>query len=449
MAMLVVYLQKTFDFSSATSIATFGAVTTLFYMMPLIGGVFVDKFGKRENIICGSLLVIIGLLLTSIHQYNILLSGLSLFIVGGALGVPAYFCLLGDLYKKNDMRRDSGFTLMYIIMNVGFAVATILGSFIAEKLNYATTNLLVSFAIIFSLALYLCLLTNIQKQIQVPEEVSKFSLKNLLKLALFSIILSIIILVLLIFKSFLAYFILAVLICALIGGANIYIFKTRSNPEQKKKIILFYILCFISLGFWTFYFLGPTLLTVFSQHNVKLDLFNLHIPPESIFSLDMVFVVLTGFVLTKVWLKLDKIKKNPSLPTKFTFAPLWVAIGYGILFFEIYFNPTGLMNLSWMVLAYFFFTLGELFLAPIGFSMAGKLAPKGTEGFFMGVWQVSIGGAATISSLIASSLVMPADSALLESNTGYMHGFLQFTGIGLGMFIFALIFLPWMKRLIK
>jgi dipeptide/tripeptide permease len=212
--------------------------------------------------------------------------------------------------------------------------------------------------------------------------------------------------------------------------------------------MLFLFLCLISIGFWTFYFLEPTLLTVFSKDNLNLNIFGINFPPNTVFSLDPFFVIVSGFFLTRLWLWLECKNKDPSIPLKFIFASLWVGLGYILLAVAISLNSSGLMNIGWMIAAYFLFTMGELFIAPVGFSMVGQLSPKGSEGFLMGVWQLSLGISATASVAIAGYIVMPSTGLILERNVSYMHSFMWFAVIGFIMFVASLLFLPWMKRML-
>ncbi len=445
--MLILYLKQTFHFDNTKAFVLLGSFYTLFFMMPLVGGWLIDKFGKLEAITCGTIFAFIGVCFTAFSQYHLLIFGLALLAIGAALVMPAYYCVLGDTYRKNDPRRESGFTFMYMIMNIGFSVSLMIGAFTARYIGYSLTNLACAAVVLLSIIIYIPIHKKITAQNPSPTNNQGFSKKHFLILFSCSLLLTFFSLAILLYSTLNYYFVSLIFLGAVFGGVCIY-FK-QHDKTVKSKIILFYALCLLSLFFWVFYFLEPTLLTVFSNTLINLHYLGVTFPAEFIFSLDSTFVVLTGLILTQVWVKLEAKNKNPSLPTKFTIAPFLVAIGYLVLVVEVYFNRSGLMNLSWMILAYFFFTLGELFLAPIGFSMAGKLAPKDREGFFMGVWQMSIGGAATISSVLASAVIVSKAGPISQQNTGYLHAFILFAGIGLIMFIIAFIFLPWMKRLIK
>lgn len=446
--MLVIYLISHFNFSSAHAFAVLGGFFTLLFMMPLIGGSLMDKFGKLETIICGTCFTVVGMLLICIVQYDLLLLGLALVLVGVGLALPSYFCSAGALYKKNDVRRDGGFTWIYMIMNAGFFISLLIGAFLAKQTSYSFTTGLFAFVVLFSVILYIILNKKISRQyldgLNYKQKISK---KAIITLSFIAVILSALSLLPLLFSVLDYYFVVLILIGAVLGG--FYILTRESTQKAKQKIILFYILCFLAVIFWIFYFLEPTLLTIFSRDNLNLHVLGISFPPKVVFNLDSFFVMLTGLFLARLWVRLEAKNKSITLPTKFTIAPLWVAVGYGVLILAVYFNRDSLMSAYWMVIAYFFFTLGELFIAPIGFSMAGKLAPEGREGFFMGVWQVSIGSAATIASIMGAWLVVPDKGSLIERNTEYMHAFILFAGIGLMLFIIAAILLPWMKGLLS
>jgi len=244
------------------------------------------------------------------------------------------------------------------------------------------------------------------------------------------------------------------LMLLLVIGSCIFILRFAFKQQDKlsrQKLIAFLILALTALVFWTLYALEPSLLTIFIENNVSRTIGSSTIPPSAYYSLDAIFVIIFGLVLSWLWVFLEKRRRDPSLPTKFSISLVCMGIGFLVILFGIYLaNPhTHLVNMSWVILGYLCFSIAELLIAPIGLSMVGRLAPKGQEGMLMGIWTVFIGFGAIISEYIGKLTATPKRGLPVETNTIYSHSFLAVGLSSIAIGIIAALLIPWLKTLIK
>ena len=242
------------------------------------------------------------------------------------------------------------------------------------------------------------------------------------------------------------------LLFALIGlatiGTLVFAFRQK-NKISRYKLIAFIILSYISIGFWALYTLEPSLLTIFIRNNVDRHIFAIVIPPSTFYSLESFFVIALGGVLSCLWIYLAKMNRNPTLPAKFTLSLFSMALGFAVLIMGILLaGADGLSNMFFIVFAYFFLSIGELFIGPIGQSMVGRLSPEGMEGRLMGVWQLFTGFAGVISGFLAQFAIVPKHAGLANSNPIYLQAFLKIGGMTLVLAIISLILVPHIKKLI-
>jgi POT family proton-dependent oligopeptide transporter len=195
--------------------------------------------------------------------------------------------------------------------------------------------------------------------------------------------------------------------------------------------------------------LEPSLLTVYVEKQVNLVVMGFSVPAASVFSLDSLFIVILGLTFSQVWPYLARRKINPTLPVKFASSFLFIGFGYLLLAFLI--KTTGhdtRFSVLWFLPIYFLFTMGELMIGPIGFSMVGRLAPPGREGYLMGVWQLCIGVAGAGSIIIDLFANVPEHAGLASANVIYQSLFFKLSIISFAVCAVVFLFAPKLKKLL-
>jgi POT family proton-dependent oligopeptide transporter len=450
----VLYLTKIFHLPDHDANTLFAAYYALIYCLPIIGGYLGGRFlGNAFAVITGTILGTLGLLALCIHNLIAVNIGLALFVVGTATFVPNYYVLLGRLYHLGDHRRETGFTLSYMAMNIGGFLAIVIGGYMVEIMGYSFTFLLsalvvLSVLLVFTIAHRSLVASSEQSLRPTNHENRIFSLRErIMGVAL--TLLTIPIICWLLHHAELSNNLLLVVGAICIG---IVISMTLREPKQhRQRMFAFLILSIVAVAFWSLYGLAPTLLTLFVDRNVDRHIGSLLLPSSTLIGLNPFFIITVGTVLSIVWLRLAKHNNSPALPTKFALGILSIGAGYLILLPAIHSaNSLGYVSILWIVLSYFLQTTGELFLSPIGYAMVGTLIPPRHESFMVGIWQLATGVGCALSSHladIATSQFKATDP--LTTNSVYAHSFFLFGSITAVVGILMVLLVPYLKNLIE
>lgn len=449
-SLLILYTTSFLHIPSGKAYLIFATYNSLIFTMPLAGGYIAEKLGYKRALTLGIFMNIIAPFILSVTHLYAMYIALGVSVIGTALYVPSYLVLQGKLYAKDDDRRESGFTISYLIMNMGFFVAGISGGYLSTDLGFHTTFIIAGCVVATSSILYFLgrkYITpfegrSIDPQLTWNKLASWFALlavTTLLVLASISLL-----------ENVRANNILLVILITAVTLLIIYAASKRKDKLARRKLYAFLILSYISVGFWALYTLEPSLLTLFIKNNVDRHIFSSIIPPSTFYSLDAFYILIFGSVFGYLWTRLAKINRNPTLPTKFTLSLFFMAIGFFVLIAGIYFaDKNGLSHMFWIFICYAFLSIGELMIGPIGQSMVGKLSPEGMEGRLMGVWQLFTGFAGALSGLLAQYAVVPKHATTQVSNPIYMSAFAKIGLITFTLGIASLILIPFLKGLIK
>jgi POT family proton-dependent oligopeptide transporter len=331
---------------------------------------------------------------------------------------------------------------------LGFLIASVMAGYIQKYFSYHTCFLIGALISLIPLGLFYFLIRPIHPHEETCiKPLTRLSLAwSWLGLIFSSLVLVAISLFLLKHADFNNY--LLIILASLATLVVLYFAFTRPNPADRAKLLVFVVLSVLSIGFWTVYTLEPSLLTIFIDKNVDRHLLGFEIPAPVFYGLNPFFIVTLGLALSYLWVYLRKKGKDFSLSAKFTMSLFSLVIGL-LLLAGLISLTMHLLNLWWIVLVYFFLTLSELLISPIGQAMVGRLAPEGFEGGLMGVWQMFCGLSAAISGFLAQWFNVPEKATVTESNPIYMHGFFVMGLIALGMAIISLVLMPFIRRVIE
>lgn len=411
-ALLMLYLTATFvtgglgyDVSSAAWI--YGIYTGLVYFTPIIGGELADRFlGQKKSIIIGAAIMILGNLSLFAWQTRwALYLGLGLIIIGNGFFKPNISTLVGQLYEDGDKRKDSAFTIFYMGINVGSLIAPIICGLLAENF-FATKS---------------------------GEVILHYGFRYGFLAAAIGIIVGEIIFITLSPKY--------------LGHVG----KNKKSEEkkevvkedkpltkqEKKRIAVILILASFVVFFWAGFEQAGTSLTLFAEKATDRSLFGWTVPIAFFQSINPLFILLLAPLFSKLWFKLASSKRGDlSVPTKMAMG--MIVLGCGFLLMVVATmslggnieNPAVKVSMFWLVGTYFFNTVGELCLSPIGLSMVSSLAPAKYASLLMGVWLASSGVANYLSGYIAS----------LMGSFGALELFAAISGasIGLGLILLLL-----------
>lgn len=342
-----------FEKSGAAQI--YGWFTALVYLTPVLGGYIADNFiGKRHSIIIGSVVMALGQF--TLASYEIiparlaLLFGLALIIVGNGFFKPNISSIVGELYEKNDSRRDRAFTIFYMGINLGALIAPFVCGYLGQAIAWKYGFMAAGCGMLMGLATYLAL----QKRF-----LGDIALRPAGKME----------------------------------KADKTVPHKPLSREERDKVKAIFTFTFFAVFFFAFFEQAGTSLTFFADGATRLPVFSLFghtIQVRSSFfqSINPLFVLLLAPLLSMLWGRLGK--KEPSIPAKFGWGLFLQAIAFAVITVGagVYLR-TGPVSMIWLVMLYFFCTSGELCLSPIGLSMVTKLAPVKYMSLLMGVWLMS------------------------------------------------------------
>lgn len=386
-ALLVLYMTKHLLFDDDMSFGIFAAYMSLVYVTPMIGGILADKLlGFRKAILLGGVLMALGHFFLTIEHPIFFYGSLGLIIVGNGFFKPNISSFVGDLYHKEDSRRDAGFTIFYMGINIGAAIAPLLCAWFAEAYGWHYGFVLAGIGMVLGLFIFNKGIKNdVFEEKGLITNSELYSKKTLGitngKMVTIGAFLSVPIFALIIKFNQFEHYLVWVVSLFLIGYIAFIIFKV-SEIEKKRLLVVVYFTMLYTLFSAIFEQAGSSL-TLFADRNVNL----IGMDAAGTNSINAGFIFMLAIPFSILWTYLSKKNVNPNSAIKFGIGLL--LLGLGFIVFAYSANAAddfAKTPMSYLVLGYFILTVGELFLSPIGLSKMTELSPLKYISFIMGVW---------------------------------------------------------------
>lgn len=394
-AILVLYMLADpstggLGFSLGKASAIYSLYASMNYLLSLPGGWLADTFlGLRRAVILGGTLISIGNAFMFFAGIEVFYIGLALIILGTGLLKPNVSTIVGTLYGPDDRRRDAGFSIFYMGINVGALVAPLIVGYLAQRVNwhygFAVAAVFMAGGMVqFALgAKYLPARvfepvppSNIVEQ-QTRSNWLKYGLAATLALGAGTFIYSP-------SAEGLADFFGSLLLAIVVVVLGFLLLKGSPDAYERRRLAVVCILFFISALFWSSFEQAGSTLTLFAEKST-VELF----PSSWYQSFNSAFLIPLAPVFAALWMRLGD--RQPSVPAKFTIALVFVGLGYLWLVPAAQLAQGGnKVSPIWLTGTYFLHTIGELCLSPVGLSAMTRLAPARMAGFIMGVFFLSI-----------------------------------------------------------
>lgn len=470
-ALLIFYLVKYHLFSDEAGNIIVGSYAALVYAMPVIGGYIADKYlGFRKAVIFGGIMLVLGHLgmafegnaatetaqgvLRDEKAIQIFFLSMSFIVVGVGFLKANISSIVGELYETLDKRRDSGFTIFYMGINLGSAMATIICSWLGETYGWSWGFGAAGIGMVLGLLTFIYGSKYFYGRAE-PKEPALLKAKvlgGLMNVETFiytSAVLSVLVVWQIIQRHAMVE---GLLVSASIGAlAFIVWFLVRSERVVRDRLIALTILIIFSVVFWALFEQAYTSMNLFAERSLDRTLFGMEIPAGSFLSLNAIFIILFAPVFAWIWVALDKRGMNPNAAVKFGMGILLVALGFGVLVLGGQAAMAGKVAMIWLVLAYMLHTWGELCLSPVGLSSVTKLSPAKIVGFMMGVWFLATAGAEYVAALLANLASIDTSGGqvtdVVEATKGYIALFYQLFVVGSIIGVVLLIGSPLVKKL--
>lgn len=409
--LLTLFLVKSLMKGDAEASLIYGAYTGLVYAAPILGGRMADQFlGYRFAVMLGAILMAIGEFLILGGNDFFLLVGMGALIVGNGYFKANISTIVGKLYEDDDPRRDSGFTIFYIGINIGALLATTLVAYVGETYGFEKGFGLAGLGMLTGLLIFWTGRKNYaaasgleiteagKKKVLGPINMAwAISFGSLLLIPLCYILIS--------QNELLDYILLALFVYV---AWNLISSGAAADKEQgtkvwKDRMIALIIFMLINITFWACFEQAGTSLTLFADRNVDREIMGWLMPASMTQFFNPFFIIVFGSIFSVMWVKLANIGKNPSIPLKFAFGIIQLAAGFLITQVGLMFvNDAFQVPLLTLFFLYLLHTTGELFLSPIGLSMVTKLSPKNIAATAMGGWFLSFAIANYVGGKIAT-----------------------------------------------
>lgn len=386
-ALLVLYMTKQLLFTDDMAFGVYAAYMSLVYVTPLIGGILADKIlGFRKAILLGGVLMALGHFFLTFEHPVFFYGSLGLIIVGNGFFKPNISSFVGNLYEQGDTRRDSGFTIFYLGINLGAAIAPLACAWFAETYGWHYGFVLAGIGMIAGLLVFnKGLKSNVFEDKGLVPNQNMYDHKwlGLTKGKLIAILafLSVPIFALIIkFHEFEHY--LVWIISAFLLAYILYILSTVNAKEKKRLLVAVYFTVLYTLFSAIFEQAGSSL-TLFADRNVNL----VGMDAAGTNSINAGFIILFAIPFSILWTFLSKRKMNPNSPIKFGLGLVFLGLGFIIFALSAHsIDEFARTSMTYLVLGYLVLTIGELFLSPIGLSKMTELSPIKYVAFIMGVW---------------------------------------------------------------
>lgn len=447
--LIVLYAKEVYQVSDTIAFTLFAVFSALAYLMTAAGGYLADNvLGIRRCIILGLLLEGIGLCMLYIPSKVIFPIALACIILGVGMFKTGPTHLLGRSYGDKDPRIDSGFTLYYMGMNIGsFTSAMCIGE-VQKYFGWRVAFLVGGVTILLGLVWYFVF----RKSAYEPD--SAAGKKPLPWKTIGWVTLGLVLVGLaamfLVSHEIVAYWVFGIATALLLVY---FIFEIlRSSKEDKPKIIACLILILMGFVFFVLYQQAYTSVLLFINRCVVRTIMGFEIPAVAFFALNSAWVIILGPILAWTYTRFGKKNKDLAVTTKFPIGLLVTSLTFFALVASSYFaNANYQVSPLWAVLAYFFYTLGEMLVSALGVAMVTHIAPKRMYGIMMGTWfVVGMALSAALSGVFASRASIPDtlhDPAAILAI--YNHAFLEIGVAALVVTALAFAIGPYVKRIAK
>ena len=454
-ALLILYLTKHWEFTDTTSYLIYGAYTSLVYIMPVFGGMLADQIlGSKKAVTYGAILLVFGHLgMTVESNEQIFYLSLALIVSGVGFLKPNISTMVGALYEEGDPRRDSGFTIFYMGINIGAFTATLLCGYLGEQVGWAYGFGAAGIGMLFGLIIFLWGQKYLEGLAEPPSNkyLQKMNGISYESWAYISGIFMVLVTWFLVQNSQLVGQLLGGFGAIFIGAWLLYALF-RCAPDERDRLIVVGILILFSLIFWALFEQAGSSLNILTDRGVNRVIFGWEVPASMFQSLNAGFIFTIAPLFAMLWIALAKRNMEPSTPIKFSIGIILVGLGFLALVYGMGSSEGLQTGVFWIILIYLLHTLGELCLSPVGLSSVTKLSPQRIVGFMMGMWFFASAAGNYVAGLIARATASDSSGVSndvfdLTQKQSFMDVYTDVGLMAIGCGIFLAILTPILKKL--
>jgi proton-dependent oligopeptide transporter, POT family len=429
-------------FTVATAGVIYGLYTSMVYLLSVPGGWVADRiFGQRRAVLYGGILIVLGQLSLCISSMPLFYTGLALLVLGTGLLKPNISTIVGQLYPAGDPRRDAGFSIFYMGINLGAFIAPLAVGYVGQRVNWNLGFGLAGIGMTLGLIQYSLghkyLGTAGLYPVPHASPEARARLHRQVGIAV-AVVAALIGIPLLLQMAGLIHLTAAkvgsaggVLLVVVTVAVFTWLLSDKQwTPVERKRLIAAGALFIASALFWSAYEQAGSSLTLLADRSADNNLLGFAFPSSWYQALPAIFVILLAPVFAFIWMRLGK--RDPSTPAKFAVALLLVGLGFTVAAFGALRAGSGIrISPMWLTVIYFLSVCGELCLSPVGLSAMTKIAPRKVAGLMVGVFFLSISIGDYIAGLFGSAYETFSPATLF--------GIVAAFTIGLGLVLLTMI----------
>jgi POT family proton-dependent oligopeptide transporter len=462
-AILTLYMTKSFAegglaFDERYASVIYATYVSSVWYLPLVGGWLADKiFGARRAVLLGGIIIASGHYSMAVNSKLTFFLGLILIACGTGLLKPNISAMVGQLYSDTDQRRDAGFSIFYMGINLGAFLSPIVVGFLAQgawfKSRIASLGMdpnsswhwgfgAAGVGMTFGIIQYLLGGKRLASVGNKPDARTSVESGQEVGVDYLTLALALVggVLGAGLGMKFGDAGVISALFPTVVGFfAGYLIGITRLlNGDELKRVLVIFILFIFSILFWMTYEQAGSSLTLFADRLTRTTILGWQYPSSWFQSVPAIFVIILAPVMGAIWQNLGD--RQPSSPGKFTIGLFFAGIAFVVIAVASALTGGGRVSPMWLVTVYFLQTVGELCLSPVGLSTVTKLSPARMVGLMLGVWFLSISIGSYIAGL-ATRLFEGNNPAVLT------RAFSIFAGVTLLAAIVLLVLTPLIKKM--
>ena len=452
-ALLILFMTKTaaeggLGFDTKNAAGVYGTYTMSVYLLSILGGFIADNFiGSRRAVLVGGIVIASGHFTMAFNSIATFYAGLVLVAIGTGLLKPNISTMVGSLYSRTDERRDAGFSIFYMGINIGAFLAPLITGYLAQsdswKAQLAAWGLdplhswhwgfaAAGVGMTLGLVVYVLQRGRLAHVGHAPAlaagQSRPWGKLGLVAIASFALIAAM--------KASDTYPAIVYALFALqIAAVLFFAFKPDQDSKRIAAILVFF---FAAEIFWAIFEQTGSTISLFADRLTRNEIFGWSFPSSYWQSVNSIWVIALAPVFAWLWISMGS--KQPSSPMKFTLGLLFVALSFVLMVPAAKLTAGGKIGPMWLVGLFFLQTVGEMLLSPVGLSTMTKLAPQRLVGLVMGIWFLAAALGNKLAGVLAGEFKSenPAELA-----TFFWH---QALGVGVAtLILFALV--PWVKKL--
>jgi len=434
-----------FGWTQAEALSLYGTYTMMVYLMSIPGGILADKFiGQKKAVIIGGVLLVAGHGIMALPGENTFYAAITLIILGVGALKANISTMVGQLYKKGDVRRDKGFTLFYMGINLGSALSSLIVGYIGQTYGWHYGFGLAGIGMFFGLLQFLYGRKHlvgvgdfIKEEKSAGDDTNHIgrlfknpiSMMVTLVLAAFGVYTLI--------ETSILFGVLSI-IAGLFLGMGINIYKYELDEKERDRIIVLLVSFLMVIAFWGAFEQAGGLMNLYTEYKTDKSVFGLFEMTAAQFQFfNPGFIILFGIPLATYWAARRIKGKEESAIFKIAIGNVIMGMGFVMMVGATREAADGgLASMWWIVGAYFLHTIGELCSSPVALSFVTKLAPLKYGSIMMGLYFAMTGMGNKVAGLLGES----------ASNFGEME---VFAGIGIFSVAFGLLLILFLKKLKK